>query len=132
MSFCRTITFASVLLIFSAVIFRYLFGYWTAQAINSGVVEQNISPTITNRLLKRAISMAWRCSGTSNKELIENLSRSGLIKNERVKQAMIGVSETPDSSSLCGHDPWDLLCPLPMTFYRNRGSDANVGDIYEY
>ncbi|KAL5332685.1 protein-L-isoaspartate O-methyltransferase [Aspergillus crustosus] len=36
-------------------------------------------------------TMAWYCSGSSNIELIENLCREGLIKNDRVKQAMIAV-----------------------------------------
>ncbi|KAL3428940.1 protein-L-isoaspartate O-methyltransferase [Aspergillus tetrazonus] len=35
--------------------------------------------------------MAWYCSGSTNSELIENLCREGLIKNERVKQAMMAV-----------------------------------------
>lgn len=35
--------------------------------------------------------MAWYCSGSTNTELIENLSKTGLIKNERVKKAMMGV-----------------------------------------
>ncbi|RAL06304.1 protein-L-isoaspartate O-methyltransferase [Aspergillus ibericus CBS 121593] len=35
--------------------------------------------------------MAWYCSGSTNSELIENLSRTGLIKDERVKKAMLGV-----------------------------------------
>jgi len=35
--------------------------------------------------------MAWFCSGSTNTELIENLCNAGLIKNERVKDAMIGV-----------------------------------------
>ena len=45
--------------------------------------------------------MAWYCSGTTNAELIENLSKEGLIKNDRVKKAMMGVSIT-------------LLLPLPL------------------
>lgn len=36
--------------------------------------------------------MAWYCSGSTNTELVENLFKGGLIKNERVKEAMIGVS----------------------------------------
>lgn len=36
--------------------------------------------------------MAWYCSGSSNTELIENLFKAGLIKNERVKDAMLRVS----------------------------------------
>ncbi|KAF9731255.1 hypothetical protein PMIN06_004995 [Paraphaeosphaeria minitans] len=35
--------------------------------------------------------MAWRSSGTSNESLITNLSRNGLIKSERVKEAMMKV-----------------------------------------
>ncbi|KAF3403808.1 Protein-L-isoaspartate [Penicillium rolfsii] len=35
--------------------------------------------------------MAWYCSGSTNTELIENLFKAELIKNERVKDAMIGV-----------------------------------------
>ncbi|PWY65946.1 protein-L-isoaspartate O-methyltransferase [Aspergillus sclerotioniger CBS 115572] len=35
--------------------------------------------------------MAWYCSGSTNRELIENLSKTGLIKNERVKMAMLCV-----------------------------------------
>lgn len=38
--------------------------------------------------------MAWYCSGSSNTELIENLYNAGLIKNERVKKAMLGVSSS--------------------------------------
>lgn len=37
-------------------------------------------------------AMAWYCSGSTNTELIENLFKAGLIQNERVKKAMIGVS----------------------------------------
>lgn len=35
--------------------------------------------------------MAWFCSGSTNRELIENLYTSKLIKNERVKNAMLDV-----------------------------------------
>jgi len=53
-----------------------------------------------NRIARRAISMAWYCSGSSNTELIENLYNAGLIKNERVKKAMLGVSSSLIPSSL--------------------------------
>ncbi|KAL4864952.1 hypothetical protein BDV12DRAFT_175328 [Aspergillus spectabilis] len=51
---------------------------------------KNIRPAVklTTRILN---TMAWYCSGSSNNELIENLSREGLIKNERVKRAMMAV-----------------------------------------
>jgi protein-L-isoaspartate(D-aspartate) O-methyltransferase len=42
--------------------------------------------------------MAWFCSGTTNTELIENLWNAGLIKDMRVKKAMLGVS-TPCHSN---------------------------------
>ncbi|KAJ5667933.1 protein-L-isoaspartate(D-aspartate) O-methyltransferase [Penicillium maclennaniae] len=35
--------------------------------------------------------MAWYCSGSTNNELVENLVKVELIKNERVKEAMLGV-----------------------------------------
>jgi len=35
--------------------------------------------------------MAWYCSGSSNTELVENLFKGGLIKDGRVKEAMLGV-----------------------------------------
>ena len=36
--------------------------------------------------------MAWRSSGSSNAALIANLATNGLIKNDRVKEAMLKVS----------------------------------------
>ncbi|KAE8148823.1 protein-L-isoaspartate O-methyltransferase [Aspergillus avenaceus] len=39
----------------------------------------------------RCISMAWYCSGSTNSELIQNLFRADLVKNERVTKAMLGV-----------------------------------------
>ncbi|KAK3207401.1 hypothetical protein GRF29_103g894771 [Pseudopithomyces chartarum] len=35
--------------------------------------------------------MAWRSSGTSNESLIANLTRNGLVKSDRVKEAMLKV-----------------------------------------
>ncbi|KAB8254005.1 protein-L-isoaspartate O-methyltransferase [Aspergillus pseudonomiae] len=35
--------------------------------------------------------MAWYCSGSTNAELVDNLFKAGLVKNERVKNAMLGV-----------------------------------------
>ncbi|KAJ5780880.1 Protein-L-isoaspartate(D-aspartate) O-methyltransferase [Penicillium paradoxum] len=50
-----------------------------------------IKPIFTPSKSLRALSMAWHCSGSTNTELIENLFKAGLIQNERVKEAMIGV-----------------------------------------
>lgn len=36
--------------------------------------------------------MAWYCSGSTNTELVENLFKADLIKDGRVKEAMLGVS----------------------------------------
>ncbi len=35
--------------------------------------------------------MAWRSSGGSHRELIENLYRNGLIKDQRIKESMLRV-----------------------------------------
>lgn len=43
-------------------------------------------------ITRRRSSMAWYCSGSTNIELVENLFKVGLIKDEKVKNAMIGVS----------------------------------------
>jgi len=37
------------------------------------------------------LHMAWRSSGSTHQELIENLYRNGLIKDERIKNAMLKV-----------------------------------------
>jgi hypothetical protein len=36
-------------------------------------------------------TMAWRSSGSTHRELIENLYRNGFIRDERIKDAMIKV-----------------------------------------
>ncbi len=35
--------------------------------------------------------LAWRSSGSTHRELIENLYRNGFIKDERIKDAMLKV-----------------------------------------
>lgn len=35
--------------------------------------------------------MAWRSSGKSNAELVANLCRNGMIKDDRVKEAFLKV-----------------------------------------
>jgi protein-L-isoaspartate(D-aspartate) O-methyltransferase len=35
--------------------------------------------------------MAWYCSGSTNSDLVENLFQEGLIKDARVKDAMMRV-----------------------------------------
>ncbi len=36
-------------------------------------------------------NMAWRSSGASHRELIENLFKNGLIKDQRIKEAMLSI-----------------------------------------
>lgn len=50
--------------------------------------------TVGSRRKTTSINMAWYCSGSTNTELIENLFKAELIQNERVKEAMIGVSRS--------------------------------------
>jgi len=45
--------------------------------------------------------MAWRSSGATNADLIHNLERHGLIKDERVKKAMLSVRKHSFSDSPC-------------------------------
>lgn len=55
--------------------------------------------------------MAWHCSGDSNSELVENLTRNGLITDSRVKAAFLRVdranyapsSPYEDSPQVIGH-----------------------------
>ncbi|KAJ5219787.1 hypothetical protein N7468_008991 [Penicillium chermesinum] len=52
--------------------------------------------------------MAWYCSGSTNTELVENLFKAGLVKNDRVKEAMLGPTMPPsrpysDSPQPIGH-----------------------------
>jgi len=49
----------------------------------------NISST--SLAARRITFMAWRSSGATNEALVENLARHGLITQERVKKAMLGV-----------------------------------------
>ncbi|EAA26831.3 PCMT-domain-containing protein [Neurospora crassa] len=57
--------------------------------------SRNFSTTTTTNLwwsaLKSNLNMAWYSSGGSNAELVENLWRNGLIKEERVKEAFLKV-----------------------------------------
>ena len=48
---------------------------------------------------KKNYTMAWYCSGSTNTELVDNLFKVGLIQNEQVKEAMLGVSNpcSPDN-----------------------------------
>ncbi|KAK3503270.1 protein-L-isoaspartate O-methyltransferase-domain-containing protein [Neurospora crassa] len=57
--------------------------------------SRNFSTSATTNLwwsaLKSNLNMAWYSSGGSNAELVENLWRNGLIKEERVKEAFLKV-----------------------------------------
>jgi len=47
--------------------------------------------------------MSWRSSGSSNADLINNLYKNGIIKNERVKEAMLKV----DRGFFSRHNAYD-------------------------
>jgi hypothetical protein len=54
------------------------------------------------------MTMAWRCGGRTNKELIENLFKEGLVTSPIVKTAMENVSTS------LGSPAW-LCPPFPLT-----------------
>jgi protein-L-isoaspartate(D-aspartate) O-methyltransferase len=56
------------------------------------MIQSYLKATVLRKATLKYISMAWYCSGSTNAELVENLFRTGLVKNERVKKAMLGVS----------------------------------------
>lgn len=43
---------------------------------------------LLSALKPRSNNMAWRCSGRTNAELVDNLFEAGIIKSERIRQAM--------------------------------------------
>jgi len=47
--------------------------------------------------------MAWRSSGASNTDLVNNLRRHGVFSSERVKEAMINVRNVRFLESFCKH-----------------------------
>ncbi|KAK2747904.1 hypothetical protein FQN57_001495 [Myotisia sp. PD_48] len=47
--------------------------------------------------------MAWYCTGTTNELLIENLFSAGLVRSQRIKQAMLGV----DRAKYCPTNPFE-------------------------
>lgn len=51
--------------------------------------------------------MAWRCSGDSNRELVDNLRKAGIIESDRVQQAMIAV----DRGLFCPRDQHGKIVP---------------------
>ncbi len=59
--------------------------------------------------------MAWRSSGSSNAALVNNLAANGLIKSERVKNAMLKVCHSPSSP------PYPL--PPPHSHHGRSGAD---------
>ncbi|CAD5118773.1 DgyrCDS7450 [Dimorphilus gyrociliatus] len=55
-----------------------------------------------NALRANLFTMAWRSSGTTNEELISKLKANGIIKSDRVFQAMISV----DRANFCKNKPY--------------------------
>jgi protein-L-isoaspartate(D-aspartate) O-methyltransferase len=74
-------------------------------------LKATLAALADTQINRRLNAMAWYCSGATNNELIENLSKEGLIKNERVKRAMMAVSR--DSSTQPPHN--HTLHPISAT-----------------
>lgn len=65
-------------------------------------------------------SRAWRSSGSTHKELIENLYSNGLIKDQRIKQVMLQVDRvdfTDDQSQAYVDRPQSSKKPHPPTHF---------------
>ncbi|KAJ5210297.1 Protein-L-isoaspartate(D-aspartate) O-methyltransferase [Penicillium cf. griseofulvum] len=75
----------------------------------------------------RAMTMAWYCSGSTNTELIENLFKAGLIQNERVKDAMIGVDRAHYAPSRAYSDS-----PQPIGYGATISAPHMHGHACEY
>merc|ERR1712000_510413 len=58
--------------------------------------------TRLSHVLRRPLNMAWRCSGESNQELVDNLYDAGLIKSPIVKDAFLKV----DRADYAPHNPY--------------------------
>ena len=58
-----------------------------------------------------SISMAWRSSGSTNLELIQNLKKNGLIKSAKVEKAM----STVDRANYCSKNSY-FDSPQPIGF----------------
>ncbi|KXG49429.1 Protein-L-isoaspartate(D-aspartate) O-methyltransferase [Penicillium griseofulvum] len=82
---------------------------------------------IKSNLNKRAMTMAWYCSGSTNTELIENLFKAGLIQNERVKDAMIGVDRAHYAPSRAYSDS-----PQPIGYGATISAPHMHGHACEY
>ena len=74
-----------------------------------------LHPARRSHIQIRAFGMAWRSSGTSNESLVANLARNGLVKSDRVKEAMIKVrSALARPSSPYRHDSRLIAPTMPQ------------------
>lgn len=62
-----------------------------------------LSQALVFFFLPRTVVMAWRSSGNSNTQLVENLARNGIIKSDRVVNAMLKV----DRANFCKANPYN-------------------------
>ena len=72
-------------------------GYLTATSL---IASATVAFWITTT--KNFGTMAWRSSGSSNKNLIDNLKANGIIQDERVYNAMRSI----DRAHFCKHNPY--------------------------
>lgn len=67
--------------------------------------------------------MAWRSSGGTHRELIENLSKNGLIKDQRIKEAMLQVDRADFTDQK--PDAYDDR-PQSSKFFHRRLSNRSI------
>lgn len=72
-----------------------------------------------------AFTMAWRSSGRTNEELVENLYTAGIIKSEKVKNVMLEV----DRGKYCKNAPY-FDSPQPIGFGVTISAPHMVSHVY--
>ncbi|KAJ6178353.1 hypothetical protein N7519_008814 [Penicillium mononematosum] len=86
-----------------------------------------LTPKFSLSKATQAMTMAWYCSGSTNTELIENLFKAGLIHDERVKDAMIGVDRAHYAPSRAYSDS-----PQPIGYGATISAPHMHGHACEY
>ena len=59
-----------------------------APRVPIGRISRPIGTSLFSFTVSARLSMAWRCSGNTNNELVDNLHENGIIKSQRIVEAM--------------------------------------------
>ena len=82
--------------IYKVVILPFLFCFTLYLLVDwpQSVYQPSVSAGDRRETTNKPVNhkMAWRSSGSSNAGLVANLATNGLIKDEKVRQAMLNVS----------------------------------------